>query len=250
MLCIVLLMMTSCHGQVSDSDFGSDDTFDTTSGDSDTWSADVDWHHLDGSSRPSPRRQLSIHENLVCSLFVGVVIGAYVMYILLQLKRRQDHDLLPTHIQRRPARPARPARVAARPAQDWVDSRSQGGRAAWTTHLIWSGHYVQDRRRRNPCRHSQHIMTLDIAAWDAQSGRVNGCGEDDIGRFTVDGRFSVEEGHVEFVKTYDSSAQASVPVTYQGTFDVWTRGLKGKWYLPNGSCGSFELVPDTCCKLV
>ena len=91
----------------------------------------------------------------------------------------------------------------------------------------WVGHYEQ-----HGAEYAQR-MTLELA-----DGLVRGDGVDEIGTFTLDGEYRVDEEGVRigWVKTYDGAHS----VLYVGEVDG--AAIRGTWSLTGGR-GRFELRP-------
>ena len=93
----------------------------------------------------------------------------------------------------------------------------------------WIGFYVySDSRQR---RHR-----MDIALTFAR-GRVSGSGSDDIGRFTIQGKFDGRSGEVYWTKTYIGAHD----VFYRGFREG--RGIWGLWEIFDSLHGGFHIWP-------
>jgi hypothetical protein len=70
------------------------------------------------------------------------------------------------------------------------------------------------------------------------AGRVQGKGEDCVGKFVFEGEFS-DAGEVRMVKSYIDLHQ----VLYLGRVDG-EGSVLGRWFIPPNSSGPFGLIPE------
>ncbi|CAF0760530.1 unnamed protein product [Adineta steineri] len=96
---------------------------------------------------------------------------------------------------------------------------------------IWRGRYYQYGRWHEP-----HKIIL---SFDRKSDRVFGHGYDDVGKFTIDGTFSMETQRIVITKVYESGTGDSQEnfghtVTLQLTWNSSHAQFEGKWSVETG----------------
>ncbi|MBN1675934.1 MAG: hypothetical protein JXR37_33130 [Kiritimatiellae bacterium] len=97
----------------------------------------------------------------------------------------------------------------------------------------WQGFYVYGAGR-DQARHRQDLR-LEFA-----EGKIKGTGLDDIGPFSVSGRYDVDGGRCSWTKVYMHRPMAAV--FYSGVGEP-EPVIYGAWALPNGDRGGFKLWP-------
>ncbi len=80
----------------------------------------------------------------------------------------------------------------------------------------------------------KHRMDLNL---DFANGRVNGDGNDDVGRFLIRGGYDVGTRECYWTKTYPGSHD----VFYRGFREG--KGIWGTWEIPNFDHGGFHIWP-------
>ena len=93
---------------------------------------------------------------------------------------------------------------------------------------VWSSRYLQETRWHGPYRH--------LLSFDQQTSKVSGCGQDEIGPFSIDGLFSLNTGRLAFTKAYTlQNAHSSIYTRHrlivQLSWNEETRQFEGKWYV-------------------
>ena len=93
---------------------------------------------------------------------------------------------------------------------------------------VWSSEYHQ-----YGTWHGHHQCTL---RFDRQTNQITGEGNDDVGRFAVDGTFSTEGHRMGFTKSYqlgtgNPAENSGHTVTVQLTWNPSTLQFEGKWYV-------------------
>jgi len=92
----------------------------------------------------------------------------------------------------------------------------------------WNSRYYQYNSWHGP-----HIFTL---SFDPQTLKVTGSGADDVGKFTIDGSYSVNTGRCALTKSYQWATgnqweNLGQQVTIQLTWNVGQDKFVGKWYV-------------------
>ena len=107
---------------------------------------------------------------------------------------------------------------------------------------MWSSRYQQ-----YDMWHGPHQCSLQF---DQATNRVTGAGNDDVGRFSIDGTFSTETHRMGLTKTYqlgtgDPTENSGHKVTIQLTWNDSTNRFEGKWYVQTKKYrggGEFQLT--------
>jgi hypothetical protein len=92
----------------------------------------------------------------------------------------------------------------------------------------WSGYYAY--------LNVQQLHRMKLQLMFSQEGAIDGDGIDDIGQFTIRGRFDIAKLQAQWTKTYLGRHS----VEYDGVYDG--RNILGTWSLPGGT-GSFRIWP-------
>lgn len=92
----------------------------------------------------------------------------------------------------------------------------------------WNSRYFQYGKWHGPYRFS--------LTYDSQSMKVTGSGSDDIGKFIIDGIYSVETSRIALTKKYQAgtgnlSENLGHQVTIQLVWNAQNNQFEGKWYV-------------------
>jgi hypothetical protein len=93
---------------------------------------------------------------------------------------------------------------------------------------LWSGCWIRAGET------SRHPMRLYLTF---QDGRVQGSGDDEVGRFTMEGECASSDNYCSMTKTYVGSHGVEYRATWTGA------GYAGEWRIPDGGSGTFALWP-------
>ncbi len=97
---------------------------------------------------------------------------------------------------------------------------------------IWSGRYCQYEEWHDPRQFS--------LLFDSHSFTIIGTGSDDVGAFTVSGKYSTTTNEIELIKTYqqgtgDEKENLGHSVTIEVTWDPEKQLFAGNWYVDTSS---------------
>ncbi|CAM4825604.1 unnamed protein product [Rotaria magnacalcarata] len=97
---------------------------------------------------------------------------------------------------------------------------------------VWSGRYFQYEAWHDP----QQLWL----SFDSNSFTINGHGSDDVGRYTVTGKYSTTTNEIELIKKYqqgtgDEEENFGHSVTIEVTWDSKKHLFSGNWYVDTNS---------------
>ncbi|CAF3707252.1 unnamed protein product [Rotaria socialis] len=97
---------------------------------------------------------------------------------------------------------------------------------------VWSGRYFQYEAWHDP----QQLWL----SFDSNSFTINGHGSDDVGRYTVTGKYSTTTNEIELIKAYqqgtgDEEENLGHSVTIEVTWDSNKQLFSGNWYVDTNS---------------
>ncbi|MBX7105313.1 MAG: hypothetical protein K1X57_14615 [Gemmataceae bacterium] len=103
-----------------------------------------------------------------------------------------------------------------------TDSRFPSGK--------WIGFYLMAETGSK--RHPQELILT------FRNGRMSGEGQDTVGKFVIEGKYTTDDGKAHWVKTYIGRHY----VLYNGYNEG--KGIWGMWEIPPGCKGGFHIWPE------
>jgi hypothetical protein len=93
---------------------------------------------------------------------------------------------------------------------------------------IWSSQYYQYEKWHGP-----HFLRLDF---ELHTSKITGSGSDDVGKYSIEGIYSVKSNRIGLIKTYrkgtgDPKQNLGHRVTIQLAWNSNLRIFQGKWYV-------------------